>query len=144
MKKILAVVLALVFVLSLAACGEKDKNDSGKASSSKKYATLQAYIDDPVNMQGFDKMKEDSADVMDIDVVVEGSTLVYDYRFKAVMDAAELPDVKTTLDQKLDDSSASFVQMAQSIQRMIEETIDIKVRYRNGDGEVITEKSFHP
>ena len=144
MKKILAAVFVLVFVLSLAACGEKDKTDSGKESSSKKYATLQAYLDDPANMEGFDEMKESSADVMDIEVVAEGSTLVYDYQFKSVMDAADLPNVKTTLDQQLDDSSASFVQMAQTIQRAIEETIDIKVRYRNGDGEVITEKSFQP
>ena len=45
MKKFLALLLALVMLLALSACGESEEKDSGKQSSSKKLQTIEMEIE---------------------------------------------------------------------------------------------------
>lgn len=122
---------------------QKDSSSSG-SNSSKKYATMQAYIDDPVNSKGLDEIKKAGEGVMDIDIKADGSTLVYDYAYKTTMPESTLSDVKTSLDSIIDASESTFVRLAQQMQAEIAEDIQIRVIYRNSDGTIITERTFEP
>lgn len=157
MKRLFAIILAVMMIVSLAACGEKSEtstdssttsssssSSSSNIASSKKYATLQDYMDDPVNLNGVDAIKEAGAGTLDIDVRAEGNVLVYDYTYLTTIDASVLPSVKTTLEQTLDTSESTFVTLADTMQNSIDERIQIKVIYRNGDKEIITERTFDP
>ena len=124
------------------------KSDSGSSKSadgsSKSFATLEEYLADPMNMEGLDELKKSGAEVMDIDVKADGSTLIYDYSYKTVMDSSVIPTVKSALDDAIEASADSFNSLTKTIQSSIEESIKLKVVYRNGDGEIITERTFEP
>ncbi len=189
MKRILLIMLAVLMVFSLVACGEKkedssdtssavtssdtdqskddaeskeadeskksddaddskdtkDANDSDSSkASSKQYATLKECLDDPNSLTGIDEVKKASSDVLDIDVKADGNVLVYDYTYRTQVDESLLPSVKSTLDKSLEATESTFVTLADTLQSQIEEDIEIKVVYRNADGEIITEKTFEP
>lgn len=188
MKKLLAILLAALFVMTFAACGDnedaktrddaaatekatekveatvaqvdepttsvelteaptepkEEETEKPQTGSSKKYATLQEYYDDPVNTKGIDEIKKSNEGVMKIDVRVEGSVLVYDFTYLTTIDSSALPSVKQTMDQALDSTASTFESLAQIMQNDIDESVSLLVIYRNGDGAVITERTFYP
>lgn len=169
MKRILSIALCIIFVLSLAACGEgevkertpsatqgspivdntasdaPDETQSQNGSSSEKpYATLEEYLATPANQEGINKSKEVAQGVMEIDVYADNGCLVYDYRYTFTLDDAAVSTAAATLDASLDATESTFVSLARAMQSQIEEDVYITVIYRNGDGTIITQRSLYP
>ena len=168
MKKLFALLLAVMMVLSLAACGkdsdksgatadsssksdtassEADDGDSAESetidtSNLKHYATLQQYLDDPDNSEGLEKLKKQSGEAIDLDIEIEDDTLVYDYTYTTAIEESNIANVSDILNQMLESSKDNFQKLAGVMQSQIDEDIKIKVVYRNTDGEVIAEKTF--
>ena len=148
MKRIFAILLAILMIISLAACGESsDKTDSTSTASStgaKKYATLQDYMDDPVNMKGIDSVKESGQDVLEINIKADGSTMLYEYTYKTTFSADDLPSMKQSIEEAMASNDSTFTTLATNLQSQIDEKVNVRVVYRNGDGEIIFENTYDP
>lgn len=98
----------------------------------------------PENSEGMEELKKSADSVMQMDVRVEDSTLVYDYTYNETITESDLPAVKSNLNGVIDASSASFENLADIMQEQIEESITVKIIYRNSDGEILAEREFDP
>ncbi len=109
----------------------------------KKYATVEEYIASDEMKENIASIESAGGDTMTIKVYAEGSSMVYDYMFTETYDAATVAVMKTSLDTSLDTGAETYETTASVIQEQVEEEdVSVTIIYRNGDGSVITQKTF--
>lgn len=121
--------LLIVMLIAMAAlftgCGEPASLEEWINSDSEAAATLEEMSTD------------------ELDVTVEGNTLVYTYTYAQVIDASLVDAVRQQLDETITNSSSTFTSVADTLE---EESgidgIEVKVIYLNGDGSELLNKTF--
>lgn len=155
MKKLLAVLLAALMLTAFAGCGDDKTSEKSTASakadtkksdtdSSKKYATLKSFLDDPVNTEGADEAKKVLGDSAEYKVYADGNTVVYDFRLLTAMDSSMLDSVKASLETSLDTNEEIYKTTVSTIQDSVDEDIALRIVYHAVDGTVITERTYKP
>ena len=79
----------------------------------------------------------------ELDVTVEGNTLVYTYTYAQVIDSSLVDAVSQQLDQTITNSASTFTNVADTLEE--ESGIDgitVQVIYLNGDGTELLNKTF--
>ncbi|MBQ3330211.1 MAG: DUF4854 domain-containing protein [Ruminococcus sp.] len=156
MKKLICLLLALLFCVSLAACGEKnsensatkDSADSAAATvaptaSAKRFVSIDDYLNDPGIQQRIKESTEGGESVVKTEVYAEDNTLVYEYTYVEHYSEENVAVMKEKIDSALSDSAEVFTGVAEELRQYVDtENPRVKVVYCNDDGSVITEKVF--
>lgn len=151
MKRFLCLLLAALFCLSLAACGNNDNGSTPDSASAaqdssenvKRYASIDDYLNDPEVQKSIDSQKKDSGSAVKMDVIAQGDTLVYQYTYAEHIDDNTVASVKQALEASLEDNAAAFTQVISELQKYVDlANPKVKIVYCNDDGSVITEKVF--
>lgn len=121
----LIIVMVLAMTVLFTGCGEPANLEEWINSDSEATETLENMSTD------------------ELDVTVEGNTLVYTYTYPQVIDASLTDAVTQQLEDTIDNSAATFTSVAD----MLEEEsgidgISVKVVYLNGDGSELLNKTF--
>ena len=165
MKRLLALALAALFCVSLAACGQENKEDgkSGSSAASSSDASSKAETssktddaskDDGSSKAAAGKSLKDYAeqvkkaglpsdnDTLDIDIYTDGNTFVYEFKYKEQIADDTLSAVKTSLDKSLENSANTYNSVVDEIKDYTGLDATVKVVYKNADGKVISEKEY--
>lgn len=152
--RLLAGLLALVMVLSLAACGNDDKSSSSSSESSSadaaagdKFATVKAFLDDPDTKAALDEMIESMVgEDSGMSVSVEGSddTLTYIFKYAdSLLGDADISALADELAKGMDEQSSVFENIASSIATVVEvDNPKVVVTYAKEDGTEIYSQTF--
>ena len=121
----LLIVMLLAMTALFAGCGGPSTLEEWISSDSEAQATLEEMSTD------------------ELDVTVEGNTLVYTYTYAQVIDASLVDAVSQQLDETITNSSSTFTNVADTLEE--ESGIDgitVQVIYLNGDGTELLNKTF--
>lgn len=121
----LLIVMLLAMTTLFAGCGGASTLEDWIAGDSEAQATLEQMSTD------------------ELDVTVEGNTLVYTYTYAQVIDASLVDAVSQQLDQTITNASSTFTNVADTLEE--ESGIDgitVQVIYLNGDGTELLNKTF--
>lgn len=176
--RLLAGVMAIAMVLSLAACGGDKKDSSSSASSSStasseatssedssseesstpeessaaapvsgKYASIQAFLDDPTVKSQLDGMIESLTagdDSMDCSVTADGDKLIYTFSFLGQeFSDEEIALLHDALEEGMAQNAGTFENIAGSLGDAIEVTNPVVVvTYATEDGTEIFSQEF--
>lgn len=170
--RILAAILALTLVFSLAACGNDDKGSSSSAPSSSEasssedssseessqaagasadstYATVKAFLEDPTVKAMLDEtISQMVGDNEDMSVSLEGTddTLIYVFKYsEEAMATVDTDALKTALAEALEDASfaSTFEGIAGSVSEVVEvDSAKVKVVYAAADGTELASKEY--
>lgn len=162
--RILAAVLALTLVFSLAACGNDDKapssssetssaaNDSSSEASSSAdgtYATVKDFLEDPTVKAMLDKtISQMVGDNETMSVSLEGTddSLIYIFKFSDdAMATADEDSLKAALAEGLEDEEfvSTFEGIAASVSEVVEASkVKVKVVYATSDGTELASKEY--
>lgn len=121
----LIIVMILAMTALFTGCGEPATLEEWISSDSDATATLEQMSTD------------------ELDVTVEGNTLVYTYTYTQVIDANLVDAVSQQLEDTINNSASTFTSVAD----MLEEEsgidgVNVKVVYLNGDGTELLNKTF--
>lgn len=121
----LVIVMILAMTAMFTGCGEP--------------ASLEEWVNN--DSEAAASLEEMSTD--ELDVTVEGNTLVYTYTYSQNIDASLVDAVTQQLEESIDNSASTFTSVAD----MLEEEsgidgISVKVVYLNGDGTELMNKTF--
>lgn len=139
MKKSVSVLAILmvcaICVLSLAGCGDRTLDG--------RYKSVEAYLADPIVKATLKESLGSDSDTMAIDVIAEGSNLVYEYAFTDTYEADMLDIMKSSLESSTTANEATFKDVAYSLKDVVaSDDLGVVVRYLNGDGTVIFEETY--
>lgn len=164
-KTLLALLLAIMMLLSLAACGEKAPSSTEssnvsdnttseskttttqeaatttKPAGSKQFATIEEYVNSPVVQKSFEALKE-SFSSMPMTMTMEGkdNKLVYTYTYKQDIDKAA---AKPALEKALEQQAATFENVVKQLRLLVdEENPVVRVVYLTKEGEEIYSCEF--
>ena len=121
----LLIVMLLAMATLFTGCGGADTLEEWISSDSEAAATLEEMSTD------------------ELDVTVEGNTLVYTYTYAQVIDSSLVDAVSQQLDETITNSSSTFTSVADTLEE--ESGIDgisVQVIYLNGDGTELLNKTF--
>lgn len=69
-------------------------------------------------------------------------SIVYNFRMVQTYDGDAKDEMKSYLEKAMDSMNTSFKSVVDSINEVVEDDCTVIVRYKNGDGEVLSEKEF--
>ncbi len=118
---------------------------AGSNASAKYYKTVKEYLETPQVKAEIDaSVERNTTDNMTMSVYAEGDdTLVYDYSFRQTYGENEVPTLKASLDDSLEENASTFREVVTTLNGYISvENPKVKVIYRNGDASVITERTY--
>lgn len=118
---------------------------AGSNASAKQYKTVKEYLETPqVKTEVDASVEKNTTDNMTMSVYAEGDdTLVYDYSFRQTYGENEVPTLKASLDDSLEENASTFREVVTTLNGYISvENPKVKVIYRNGDASVITERTY--
>jgi hypothetical protein len=122
----IALILSLVLSMSvvLTGCGA---------------STLEEFV----NSDAEAKQSLEALNTEELTVEVKENTIIYTYTYEQTFDPSVVSALSGTIESTLDDSSASFISMADTLEKEsgIEE-VSVKVTYLNGDGSEIFSKEY--
>ena len=121
----LLIVMLLAMTALFTGCGEPATLEEWIANDSEASATLEEMSTD------------------ELEVTVEGNTLVYTYTYDQVIDSSLTDAVSQQLDQSITSSASTFTDVADVLEE--ESGIDgvtVQVVYLNGDGTELLNKTF--
>ena len=121
----LLIVMLLAMTALFTGCGEPATLEEWIANDSEASATLEEMSTD------------------ELEVTVEGNTLVYTYTYDQVIDSSLTDAVSLQLDQSITSSASTFTDVADVLEE--ESGIDgvtVQVVYLNGDGTELLNKTF--
>ena len=155
MKKLICLLLALLFCVSLAACGEKssengatkDSADSAAATAApvKQFATVEDYLNNPQVQERIKEQSEGDESVVKMAVYAQDDTLVYEDTYVDHFADDQVAAMKERIDSALSDSTSTEVygDVVEELRQYVNtENPKVKVSYLNDDGSLITEKVF--
>lgn len=155
MKKLICLLLALVFCVSLAACGEnssdnaatKDSAETAAATDApvKPFASVEDYLNDPQVQERINEQSEGDESVVKMAVYAQDDTMVYEYTYVDHFADDQITVIKERIDSALSDSTSTDVygDVVDELRRYVDtENPRVKVVYCNDDGSVIAEKVF--
>lgn len=169
--RVLAGVLALVMLMSLAACSGGDSGSSQSSSSSEssaasedsssseasseastdenglingKYPSIQAFLDDPQISEQIDQMVDAlAAGDLNIDVHADGDKLVYTFTFAEFPEGTDMAAIAESLETSMSDQASVFENIAASMKEVVNEADPkVLVAYNAADGSEIYSKEF--
>ena len=121
----LLIVMLLAMTAMFTGCGEPATLEEWVANNSEATATLEELSTD------------------ELEVTVEGNTLVYTYTYDQVIDSSLVDAVSQQLDQTLSQSASTFTGVADTLEEESGiEGISVQVIYLNGDGTELLNKTF--
>lgn len=135
MKKItlsiVAVLMALTTVFSLAACGQTPEEK------------LANYISSDTFQSQVDSMEQSFGSALKIDVKAEGSKIIYDFTYTTQIDSSLVATTKETLDSTFNSLSSTYEDIANSIKKEVGvENPVVVININNADGTEITTLEF--
>lgn len=172
MKRILAIVLCLLFVLSLAACGGDKKQDkthvetevsseatvvvtlnpeeiveeNPDAVPDDKYATVSDLINDPVNAQVINQLVDEMGgeEGFTIAVVAKDNNLTYEFRISDDVFTEGFDDVFiTAIETAMEKGDSEFQGIVDSLDEMVvEDGTTMTVVYYKPDGSELYRKDY--
>lgn len=75
-------------------------------------------------------------------ITCEGNSIVYNFRMVQAYDGDAKDEMKSYLEKAMDSMNTSLKSVVDSINEVVEDDCTVIVRYKNGDGEVLSEKEF--
>lgn len=123
---LIALILSLVLSMSvvLTGCGA---------------STLEEFV----NSDSETKQSLEELNTNGLAVEVKGNTLTYTYTYEQTFDSSVVSALKGSIESTLDESSASFTSMADTLEKESKiEEVTVKVIYLNGDGSEIFSKEY--
>ena len=81
-------------------------------------------------------------DIYTLRITCEGNSIVYNFRMVQTYDGDAKDEMKSYLEKAMDSMNTSFKSVVDSINEVVEDDCTVIVRYKNGDGEVLSEKEF--
>lgn len=129
MKKVLSIILALVLVLTLVACGGKS-------------GTVQDYLNRPDVKKQLDTARTQIESMgMKLDIKGEDNKLIYAYTYGTQIDDAEA--AKAALEQAIKSEDATFKATAQELKKVgkVNDPV-VVIKYLNADGSEIFSKEY--
>ena len=158
MKKIVAVsmVAVLATTVFLSGCNTSKKNESSSDTPDSTTSSLSSDVKSEtkykhlVDYYNSDEMKSvinsaDDAynnDIYTLRITCEGNSIVYNFRMVQTYDGDAKDEMKSYLEKAMDSMNTSFKSVVDSINEVVEDDCTVIVRYKNGDGEVLSEKEF--
>lgn len=133
--RILAGLLALVMVVSLAACGGK-------------FDTVKAFLEDPDTKEQLDKSIASMVTDDSMSVTLEGTedTLIYNFKFsEEALAATDEETLKAALADGLEkeDFVKTFEDIAESVSQVVKaENVKVKVIYAKADGTELASREY--
>ena len=102
-------------------------------------STLEEYV----NSNKEAKQSLEAMSTGGLNVEVKDNTIIYTYTYEQTFDSSVVSALSGTIESTLDDSSASFISMADTLEKEsgIEE-VTVKIIYLNGDGSEIFSKEY--
>ena len=102
-------------------------------------STLEEYV----NSNKEAKQSLEAMSTGGLNVEVKDNTIIYTYTYEQTFDPSVVSALSGTIESTLDDSSASFTSMADTLEKEsgIEE-VTVKIIYLNGDGSEIFSKEY--
>lgn len=100
-------------------------------------------LEEFVNSDAEAKQSLEELNTNDLAVEVKENTIIYTYTYEQTFDSSVVSALSGTIESTLDDSSASFISMADTLEKEsgIEE-VTVKIIYLNGDGSEIFSKEY--
>ena len=143
MKKLLALLLTLVFALSLVACGAPASNDDDATSSTA--SVVDSVNQDIVNFistqqETIDSIEESYAGVLGLELEARGNSLVYKYNY--LSDLGDISLVKTSLDSSLESSAETFASSLTTMQLAVPGMESLIIEYYDMNGTLITSREY--
>lgn len=164
--RILAAVLALTMVFSLAACGNDDKGSGGAGNSSSEasseessqeastsadgmYATVKDFLEDPTVKAMLDEtisQMVDDNETMSVSLEGTDDTLIYVFKFSdEAMATTDADALKAALAEGLEEEDfvSTFEGIAASVSEVVEtDNAKVKVVYAMSDGTELASKEY--
>ncbi len=136
MKKITlsiaSIILAFTCIFGLTACGQAPEEK------------LQTYIESDSFKEQVESMTSQFESMLDIDVRVEGSKLIYDFTYKTQIADDLLDTVKSTLDSTFNSMASTYENIANTIKEEVGvENPVVVIEINNADGKNITSIEFN-
>ncbi len=142
MKKLLAILLALLVCAAFVACGEDNMSyteDTSYEEGESLEATVTDYIE--VNYDGLKGQFGDlDAEGMTLDIVEIDGSMVYELRF-----IDQLPDPEATrplIEETISSNASIFQSNYESLKERVPSTVSVIVAYYNADGELIVYSEY--
>lgn len=139
MKKLLSV-LAIIMVCTicvacLTGCGDRTLDG--------KYKTLEAYLADPTVQSTLAESMDTGTDSISVDIVAEGSLLVYVFTYNDTYDDATKELVKSSLESSISSLDSTYEDIANSLKDVVASNdLGVVIRYSDASGAVIFEKTY--
>ncbi len=145
MKKLLALLLTLVFALSLVACGTPASNDNDDDSTSSASSVVDSVNQDIVDListqqSTIDSIKDQYAGTLDFAMEARGNSLVYKYSY--LSDLGDLSLLKTSLDSSLESGAETFESSLKTMQLAVPGMESLIIEYYDMNGTLITSREY--
>lgn len=133
--RLLAGLLALVMVVSLAACGAK-------------FDTVKAFLENPETKEELDKSIAAMAADDSMSVTLEGTddTLIYNFRYSdEALANTDIEALKTALAEEMDKENfaSTFKDIAKSVSQVVKvDNVKVKVVYAQADGTELASREY--
>lgn len=140
MKKFISVLaiamVCLICVFGLTACGDRALDG--------RYKTVEAYLADPIVNATLEASMGESTDDLSIEILGDGSNLIYQYTFTDTFDEATLEIMKSSLESGTASMESSMVDIANSLtENVAADNLAVVVRYLDANGTLIYEATFN-
>lgn len=130
-------------VESTNAVSSSSESSAGSKVSGTKYKHLVDYYNSD-EMKSVINSADDAYnnDIYTLRITCEGNSIVYNFRMVQTYDGDAKDEMKSYLEKAMDSMNTSFKSVVDSINEVVEDDCTVIVRYKNGDGEVLSEKEF--
>lgn len=139
LKKLLALLLSVLMLVSLAACGSSDKDkDDDKKEKEKANAAIEEYVDENKD-ELLEAMEESFATSSGMtctsDIEVKGDGFIITININELDDVED--DVKDSLQEAYDSMDSTFEDMLEDLQTELEEIEYFEIEVCDVDGDVL-------
>ena len=130
-------------VESTNAVSSSSESSAGSKVSGTKYKHLVDYYNSD-EMKSVINSADDAYnnDIYTLRITCEGNSIVYNFRMVQTYDGDAKDEIKSYLEKAMDSMNTSLKSVVDSINEVVEDDCTVIVRYKNGDGEVLSEKEF--
>ncbi len=104
--------------------------------------TVETYLATEEGQAEIDKVKEMFEGTLEVDVYANGNEMVYDYKYVTTYDDATAEILKESLTDSLDTQASTFESVVTTMEEVVDGEVTLKVIYRNGNDNVLAEKTF--
>ena len=146
-KTALAIIIAIITMATLTACGNNDETGSLKQTENSSVQTLESYFNEnpDVKEDTFKALSEQTTDSMKIDYEIKGNDIEVIATYTETFPEEVFPSAREVFDNEADSLKAAVQPMkttAESMTGVPAEKVTCTYTFCNGDGTEIWSKTF--